>query len=197
MPSESVTLEGHIIDSLTLPTVLDEIVELGGSFEIAELRVGTKHEDTSFARILVSTDDDESLLALIERLQQLGANPLTVEDAQLATADVDGAFPTGFYSTTNLETEVRVGGRWIDVRHPEMDCGIVIEGGAARTIPMSEVTAGMEIVMGGLGIRVTAPEKPRAEDRQAFEFMSSSVSSEKPKALLVEQVADQMRAVKD
>ncbi|MCA1839602.1 MAG: TIGR00300 family protein, partial [Actinobacteria bacterium] len=197
MPSEDVTLEGHIIDSLTLPTVLDEIVELGGTFEIAELRVGTRHEDTSFARISVSTDDDDALAALVERLQQLGANPSTVEDAQLATADIAGSFPPGFYSTTNLETEVRVSGRWIRVVHPEMDCGIVVTGDDARTIPMAEVTSGMQIVMGGLGIRVTAPEKPRADDRQAFEFMSSNVSSEKPKSLLVEQVADQMRAVKE
>ncbi|MEA2477865.1 MAG: hypothetical protein QOF16_1598 [Actinomycetota bacterium] len=197
MPSETVTLEGHIIDSLTLPTVLDEIVELGATFEIAELRVGTHHLDTSFARIVVTAPDEDDLVALIDRLQQLGANPLTVEDAQLATAEVDGSFPDGFYSSTNLETEVRIGGRWVDVRHPEMDCGIAIENGSARTIPMAEVTAGMEIVMGGLGIRVTAPEKPRADDRQSFEFMSSNVSSEKPKALLVEQVAEQMRSVKE
>lgn len=197
MASETVTLEGHIIDSLTLPTVLDEIVELGGTFEIAELRVGTKHEDTSFARIVVTADDDTALFELIERLQQLGANPMTVENAELAVADVDGSFPDGFYSTTNLETEVRIDGRWLPVRHPEMDCGIVVEDGHARTIPMADVTAGMQIVMGGLGIRVTAPEKPRAEERQAFEFMASNVSSEKPKALLVEQVADQMRSVKE
>jgi lysine-ketoglutarate reductase/saccharopine dehydrogenase-like protein (TIGR00300 family) len=38
-------------------------------------------------------------------------------------------------------------------------------------------------------------EKPRGGGNN-FEFMSSDVSSEKPKALLVEQVADQMRAVK-
>ena len=38
MPSEHVILEGHIIDSLTLPRVLDEIVETGNSFEIVRLR---------------------------------------------------------------------------------------------------------------------------------------------------------------
>jgi lysine-ketoglutarate reductase/saccharopine dehydrogenase-like protein (TIGR00300 family) len=61
---------------------------------------------------------------------------------------------------------------------------------------MSEVRAGMQVVMGGLGIRVTPPERPRGDDRQAFEFMSSDISSEKPKSLLVDQVAEQMRDVK-
>ena len=197
MPSEHVTIEGHIIDSLTLPKVLDEVVELGGTFEIVDLRIGVKHEDESFARIKVMTDSEEQLAKLIDRLLSHGANPETVEDAVLVAADVAGAFPPGFYSSTNLETEIRVDGHWVPVVHPEMDCGITIEDGTARTIPMGDVRAGMPIVMGGLGIRVIPHERPLGEGRQSFEFMSSDVSSEKPKALLVEQVADQMRAVKE
>ena len=197
MPSETVTIEVHIIDSLTHPKVMDEIVELGATYEVAELHIGVKHEDPSFARLKVTHEDEEALVALIERLRQHGANPETVEDAQLAVADVDGAFPPGFYSSTNLETEVRVEGRWLRVVHPEMDCGITIDGQSARTIPMGDVKKGMTIVMRGLGIRVLPLEKPRAGDAQHFEFMSSDVSSEKPKALLVEQVADQMRLIKE
>jgi lysine-ketoglutarate reductase/saccharopine dehydrogenase-like protein (TIGR00300 family) len=197
VPSEVVTIEGHIIDSLTLPKVLDEVIEVGATYEIVELQIGTRHEDSSIARIKVSTEGEDELLKLIERLRQHGANPETVEDAGLAEADVDGAFPPGFYSTTNLETEVRVEGRWIRVDRPEMDCGIVIEGGRARTIAMSDVVSGMSIVMAGLGIRVLPLDKPRTDGKQAFEFMSSDISSEKPKALLVEQVAEQMRLVKE
>jgi lysine-ketoglutarate reductase/saccharopine dehydrogenase-like protein (TIGR00300 family) len=196
MPSEHITLEGHIIDSLTLPSVLDEIINNGAAFEIIELKLGTRHEDPSFARIKVTSDTEDDLTKLIDRLQQLGGNPETVEDAQITEADVDGAFPPGFYSTTNLETQVRIDDHWLDVERPEMDCGIFVQNGRARTVPMGDVTKGMQIVMGGLGIRVTPPERPQGEARQAFEFMSSDVSSEKPKALLVEQVANQMRAVK-
>jgi lysine-ketoglutarate reductase/saccharopine dehydrogenase-like protein (TIGR00300 family) len=197
MHSETVTIEGHIIDSLTLPKVLDEIVSAGATFEIAELHIGIKHEDPSFARIKVTTESEDELAKLLDRLHNHGANPDTVEDATLQTADVEGAFPPGFYSSTNLETEVRLADHWVPVWHPEMDCGIVIEDGKARTIAMGEVKAGMSIVMAGLGIRVLPLEKPQGADRQAFEFMSSDVSSEKPKALLVKQVAEQMRAIKD
>ncbi len=198
MPSETVTLRGHIIDSLILPKVMDEVVELGASFEIIDLQIGVTNEDTSFARLRVTTDSDNELARLLDRLQQHGANPETVEDAQLAVADTDGAFPPGFYSSTNLETEVRIDGKWRRVFHPEMDCGLVVEAGSPRTIPMGDVRRGMKIVMGGLGIRVLPLEKPRdAAERQAFEFMSSDISSEKPKALLVQQVAEQMRRVKE
>jgi lysine-ketoglutarate reductase/saccharopine dehydrogenase-like protein (TIGR00300 family) len=198
MPSERITLEGHIIDSLILPAVLDDIVEAGAAFEIEELTVGVKNEDKSYARLRVTADTDKALVDLIDKLRRHGANPETVEDATLQEADVDGAFPPDFYSSTNLETEVRVGGKWVEVVHPEMDCGIVVRDGSAFTIPMGEVTKGMQVVMRGLGIRVTPVEKPRgAEERQAFEFMSSDISSEKPKALLVEQVATQMARVKE
>jgi lysine-ketoglutarate reductase/saccharopine dehydrogenase-like protein (TIGR00300 family) len=42
---------------------------------------------------------------------------------------------------------------------------------------------------------VLPPREPRG-DRDSFEFMSSEVSSEKPQALLVRQIAEQMREVK-
>ncbi len=196
MPSENVILEGHIIDSLTLPQVFDEIIERGGEYEVLELTIGVHHEDTSLARIKVTTADDAALEALIDSLTQQGATTEKVEDATLVEADVDGAFPAGFYSTTNFDTEVRLSSKWVRVERPEMDCGLVVEGDRVRTLAMSDVKVGMQIVMRGFGLRVLPLDRPRGETG-GFEFMSSDVSSEKPKALIVEQIAEQMRAVKE
>lgn len=194
MPSEVISLEGHIMDDGTLSRVLDEVNAAGAVFEMLDLQLGTQNEDMSLARLRISADSEDELETLIERLGQHGANTETIVDARLEEADVDGAFPPGFYSTTNLATEVRVDGHWIQVQRPEMDCGIVIAEGAARTIPMADVAKGMQIVMGGHGVRVTPPVPAAAGS--SFSFMSSDVSSEKPKALLVEQVAAQMREIK-
>ncbi|MGH2754812.1 MAG: TIGR00300 family protein, partial [Actinomycetota bacterium] len=196
MPSEIITLEGHIIDSRLLPKVLDEVIDHSASYEIVDLSIGVKHDDTSFARIRIETDTDDLLLLLLDRLQQHGANREKVDDVRLEEADVDGAFPTGFYSSTNLDTEIRVDGKWIPVERTEMDCGIVYEAGRARTIAMADVRKGLNVVMAGHGIRVTPLEKPRGEERQTFEFMSSDISSEKPKSLMIDRVAQQMREVK-
>lgn len=196
MPSETISLEGHIMDTGILTVVLDEINASGAEFEMVDLQIGTRNEATSLARIKVMSDTEEDLDALIERLSRHGANTDTIVDATLRPADVAGALPPGFYSTTNLETEVRIDGHWIEVARPEMDCAIVVQEGRARTIPMADVEEGMQIVMGGHGIRVTRPERPEGAP-ETFSFMSSDVSSEKPKALLVEQVAAQMRAVKE
>src|SRR2546430_57091 len=97
------------------------------------------------------------------------------------------AAPAGFYSTTNLPTSVRIEGRWLDVENAEMDCGLVVlPSGRVRTVPMHRIRAGDRVVVGTEGVRVAAPEKPRGAS--PFEFMASEVSSEQPKALLVERV---------
>jgi lysine-ketoglutarate reductase/saccharopine dehydrogenase-like protein (TIGR00300 family) len=196
MVTEIVTLEGQLLADHVLAEVLHDVRSVeGADCEVLDLRLGTRLDDVSSARIKITAASGDDLARLLDLIQQHGANPETAEDVVLATADVDGAFPPGFYSTTNLDTEVRVDGSWLRVRHPEMDCGIVIEDGRARTLPMGDVERGMTVVMAGLGIRVAATEAP-ASGSHAFEFMSSEVSSEKPKALLVEQVAGHMRAVK-
>jgi lysine-ketoglutarate reductase/saccharopine dehydrogenase-like protein (TIGR00300 family) len=53
------------------------------------------------------------------------------------------------------------------------------------------------MVLGVGGVRVTPPQKPRVDTADVrFGFMSSTVSSEKPQALLVDKVAQGMREAK-
>ena len=51
MFSEQIELRGHIIDSLILPKVLDEILTHGGSFTIREITIGKQRHDASYACI--------------------------------------------------------------------------------------------------------------------------------------------------
>jgi lysine-ketoglutarate reductase/saccharopine dehydrogenase-like protein (TIGR00300 family) len=197
--SEIVELRGHVIDSGLLGQVLDEIVERGADYEITRMDVGKRHEDATYVAVRVSTETSELLGALLERLQSYGANPAIDGDVELVEVERDGVFPDGFHSTTNLPTRIRVDGRWVGVERPEMDCGIVYdpESGRARTIPMDDVRAGMLLVVGILGVKVTPLDKPRTDTGGGvFEFMSSEISSEKPQGLLVERVAQGMRDAK-
>ena len=116
-------------------------------------------------------------------------------DAQLAEADLAGTFPEGFYATTNFPTEVRVGGAWLPVRRIEMDVGIRIRAGVAEGVPMHAVQTGDRIVVGEEGVRVLIPVVAEAGS-EAFRFMSSGVSTERPKARLVAEVALAMRAAR-
>ena len=193
-------MRGHVIDSGLLGPVLDEVMERGADYEISRFTVGKHHDDESHVLLRIETDTAEEMHALLERLQNHGANATKVEDVTLVEADRDGVLPEGFYSTTNLPTRIRVDGKWIDVASEEMDCVIVYDAATrtATTCPMDNVTAGMQIVCGLGGIRVRPQSRPRADDPHAvkFEFMSSEVSSEKPQALLVERVAEGMREAK-
>jgi lysine-ketoglutarate reductase/saccharopine dehydrogenase-like protein (TIGR00300 family) len=114
-------------------------------------------------------------------------------------APADGVFPDDFYSTTNLETLVRLDREWLRVEQPEMDCGLVVaerDGRpVVRTVPVSDVRAGEQVVCGAAGVRVELPAPP-VRGEETFGFMSSAVSSEKPQALLVRQIADRLREVK-
>ncbi len=60
---------------------------------------------------------------------------------------------------------------------------------------MHRVRAGDLIVVGSGGIRVHPPPKRRGTS--VFEFMNSDVSSEKPKGLLVSQVAERIKQAKE
>ena len=43
-----------------------------------------------------------------------GAVPTTLRECEFEPADMNGAFPERFYSTTNYRTQVRLHGEWID-----------------------------------------------------------------------------------
>src|SRR5438094_209125 len=61
MFSETIELRGHIIDSLILPKVLDQILTHGANFKIGEIKIGKKRADQSFARIEVSAETTEAV----------------------------------------------------------------------------------------------------------------------------------------
>jgi lysine-ketoglutarate reductase/saccharopine dehydrogenase-like protein (TIGR00300 family) len=193
--TDTIEVEGHIIDSLILPKILDAILGAGADYRILDVSIGRTNTDTSRAVIQIDAIDDDALDTLIETLQVHGANRVGDRDATLEACEQDGVLPAGFYSTTNLPTEVRIGGRWLPVVNPEMDCALVVAGDLVRTVPMHRATRGDQVVVGGDGVRVKAPEKLRAGG--TFEFMASEVSSEKPKALLVAQVAERLRACRE
>ncbi|GAC1445259.1 MAG: TIGR00300 family protein [Mycobacteriales bacterium] len=183
------------MDSGVLATILDDVLGYGGDYLIDRLDVGRAHDDESYARIVVTADDAEALQRLLMRLQAHGVNQVDPGQALLRPCDRDGVFPDDFYSTTNLETVVRLDGEWVPVEQPEMDCGLVVEGRRVHTVPVSDIRAGQQVVCGASGVRVVLPAREHSAN-DAFEFMSSSVSSEKPQALLVRQIAQRMREVK-
>src|SRR5437764_8672526 len=104
MVSERVVLDGHIIDSLLLPKVLDEITARGGSWEMEHLQVGRRREDASHARLRVEAPDAPVLDAILTAIQAHGATPIAAGEARLEAAPADSVFPPDFFVTSNQPT---------------------------------------------------------------------------------------------
>src|SRR5467141_1011030 len=141
MFSEQIELHGHIIDSLILPKVLDEILSYGGTFTIREVKIGKQRHDSSHACIEVFGPTPEVVQDIVRRLQQHGAEIKEQKPVQLDEAPRDGVFPENFYVTTNQQTFVNLDGGWIEALPATMDCGIAVdrEKREARTVKFSQV----------------------------------------------------------
>jgi lysine-ketoglutarate reductase/saccharopine dehydrogenase-like protein (TIGR00300 family) len=194
MFSETVVLRGHIIDSLILPKVLDQILTQGGDFKIGEIKIGQNRVDQSFARIEVSAPKHELLDDIVLRLRQHGAEIVEKKDVQLAPAPADGVFPKDFYVTTNQQTFITLNGAEIEVHPALMDCAIVVDREPARAIAKKfhEVRRGMEIVVGHQGIKVV-PVQRSTSRTDVFEFMSTNISLEKPKSGIIREMAMELQ----
>src|SRR5579859_4864650 len=141
MPSELIELSGHIIDSWTLPRAWDIIMDRGGNFVVEKMRVGVSKTETSYARLKIEAPNDETLELILSELQQFGAVLLHGNSVQTMAVEQNGVLPSKFYSTTNLPTQVRLNGQWLNVEGIEMDVVIVIDRAAGRAYsrPMHEV----------------------------------------------------------
>ena len=197
MFSEQIELHGHIIDSLILPKVLDQILSHGGEFKILEIRIGQQRTDPSYARVEVSGPSPVVVDDLVRRLRLHGAEVMREAEIQLAPAPADGVFPDNFYVTTNQQTFIRLEGQWVEVRPAIMDGGIAVEPKSRRAtaLKFDEVGEGMEFVVGHHGVRVV-PHQRAISKPGVFEFMASSVSSEKPKSAVIREIAAEFRQAK-
>jgi lysine-ketoglutarate reductase/saccharopine dehydrogenase-like protein (TIGR00300 family) len=190
MVHETVTMEGHLIDSDILRKAFNRIVEEGGQFEVEEFRVGRTNDDGSYARLSVTAPDPQVLDRIIEGLNYLGASTV-VSDAHFAAAEADGILPDDFYSTTNFDSFVRIKGQWEPVQDTKMDCAIVIRDGAPRCVKQGQVKKGEAVAQRGPGIRVRPPERSRAAS--VFGFMSNDISAEINKGIVISGAAREMR----
>ncbi len=197
---EVIELRGHIIDSLTLSKLFDEIIARGGNYVSEEISIGKTKDDPSYARITVEAPQKSVLDNILVRLSELGAMPVENKEVLLKESPKDGVFPDGFYCTTNLETEIFSNGKWIVVEDISMDSAILVEKAetknpVARAIKMKDVKKGESVVVGSDGVRVRVPDRKAGSGR--FEFMTSGVSSEKPMITLISGVADEIKKLRE
>lgn len=194
MIAETIDAEGHLIDSGDLQAILTTVVEQGATYEILHFDVGRTNADASRLSMRVATEARESLDHLLSTLSTFGCYVKGAPDAVLRDNDIAGAAPVDFYSTTNHQTQVLLGGAWVTVESQRMDAAIVVDGGRAFCRKLRDLQVGDRVVCGMQGIRV----KPDLQDRDkpTFGFMSNDVSSERRVEVAVGRVATMLRETK-
>ena len=194
MVSETVEAEGHLIDSGNFQAILTTVVEHGSEYEILRFDVGRNNAQGSQLTLQLTSDSDARLQDLLSRLSVFGCFVKDSPDVLLRPADMDGAAPVDFYSTTNHRTAVVLNGEWVDVDHQRMDAALGVKDGKVSCRKLREIRKGDAIVCGMQGIRVTPDVQQR--DKPSFGFMSNEVSSERRVETSVKRVAEMMRRVK-
>lgn len=202
--SRTIRFEGHLLDSGLINRALDLIVEGGGSFQVLNFQLGEQRQSTSSADVKVTAPSHDVMEKIMSQLIDLGAVavPQEVCDAHLEAVTQAGVSPDDFYVTTIYPTEVRVEGQWIRVHGQRMDGAIAIintpNGMVARCKLLRDLQVGEQVVVGVEGIRTV--RKPEARDQRAtqeFSFMGAGVSSERRVELVVEQIAWELRKIRD
>ena len=201
--SRTLSMEGHLLDSGLINRALDLIVEGGGSFQVLSFDLGEQRQSTSRAQIRVSAPDHEVMEELMSQLIDLGAVtlPNDVRDAVLAPITQAGVAPDDFYTTTIYPTEIRVQGEWVRVANQRMDGVIAVnqtpEGVFAQCKLLRDLQVGEDVVVGVEGLRTARKPTNRDRAQEEFSFMGAGVSSERRVELIVEQVAWELRKLRD
>ncbi|BAS55767.1 MULTISPECIES: bifunctional arginine dihydrolase/ornithine cyclodeaminase [Leptolyngbya] len=200
--SRVVQLEGHLLDSGLINRALDVIVEAGGSFQVLNFSLGTQRQSTSSAEVKVSAPSHDLMETIMSQLIDLGALPRPTEvcDAELEAVVQDGVAPDDFYVTTIYPTEVRVNCEWVRVDRQRMDGAIAVsaDGKSAQCKLLRDLTTDDRVVVGVEGIRTIRKTSTRDQrNTQEFSFMGAGVSSERRVELVVEQIAWELRQIRD
>jgi lysine-ketoglutarate reductase/saccharopine dehydrogenase-like protein (TIGR00300 family) len=201
--SRTIQLEGHLLDSGLVNRVLDTIVTGGGSFQVVNFKLGEQRLDTSVAEVKVSAPDSIVMADIMGQLIDLGAIDTAndISDANLAPVTQLGVAADDFYATTIYPTEVSIAGEWILVQGQRMDGAIAVThtstGAMARCKLLRDLQVGESVVVGSAGIRTKRTTTTLKKKTEEFSFMGAGVSSERRVELVVEQVAWDLRRIRD
>jgi lysine-ketoglutarate reductase/saccharopine dehydrogenase-like protein (TIGR00300 family) len=202
--SRIIRIEGHLLDSGLINRALDLIIDTGGSFQVLNFNLGEQRQSTSAAEVKVSAPSHQVMEEIISHLIDLGAVDLPQDerDAKLELVLQTGVAPDDFYVSTIYPTEVRIHGEWVKVENQRMDGAIAItqtpQGITAKCKILRDLEVGEQVITDVLGIRTIRKTESREQrNAQEFSFMSAGVSSERRVELVVEQVAWELRKIRD
>ncbi len=199
--SKEIALKGHLLDGGIMNRVLDVVTNNGGSSKVLNFNLGIERQSTSSAKVRISAPSEELMADIISELIDIGAITLAETAGNVVTeiCDLDGVAPSDFYVTNIYPTEVKINGQWVRVQKQRMDGAIVIKDNSAECRLLRDLAKDDVVVVGVEGIRTVRKPSSIEEKRakEEFSFMGAGVSSERRVELIVEQIAWELRQIRD
>ena len=193
--TDVVEVSGHIIDSLILAKILDEIIDSGADYRIVEMDVGRRpgrplpgpHRGHRRPTTMPSpTSSPGSIPTAPTRSMQPDAELVPADHGRRAPRRASTRPPTCRRRSRSTGT----GSRWRTRRWTAASSSPTTRPG-----PAPPPCTGCASAIWWWSARRASGSDPwtRPSGRSPFEFMASDVSSEKPKGLLVAEVAERIR----
>ncbi|MGD1835871.1 MAG: TIGR00300 family protein [Nitrososphaeraceae archaeon] len=194
---QEIEVKGHLIDSMILTKIFDNIMDLNGDFNVLVFNVGKKKSDSSYAKLLVQGKSQIHLEKILESIYREGAQPISTLNVIFEPAPDDMVMPDSFYSTSNNPTQIFYDGSWINVENIMMDKCIVLDihNKKAECKMIRDIKKDDLVVVKEKGIRIIPQERPR-KSADVFQFMSSNTSSERPTSYIIKKVAEDIYKIK-
>jgi hypothetical protein len=151
-PKLTVEFKGHLIDSLTLSKIADQIQQLGGRYELNDIHIGMLRQDVSSVNMTVLADNTQKLDELLETIKPYGAVPAGQANAELVPCTQDGLLPDGAF-TVKLPSRVFYNGQWIDLNGGHALAVVIAPEQKSATLKkVTELRQGDRLVSGTHGV---------------------------------------------
>lgn len=203
--SELIEFSGHIIDTGTLGSALDCIVNGGGSFHVQNFQLGQQRQSISTAVLKILAPTKKIIDQIIPQLIKLGGTLVQNENKEASFSEVliDGVAPDDFYISSIFSTEIFIKNNWLKVQNQKTNNTIVVKN-LNSTWPevlcksTLDLKKGDLVITGSKGIRTIHKAKAR-EPRHIndYSFMVSNTSSQKRIDLVIEHIAWDLKQIKN
>lgn len=190
-----IEVRGHIIRDNILKLIDASVVQYNGRYRVLELSVGDQVDDESVARVALNLPEDKVELILNELINLGCVIPTGEEAPTIKLAEKDKVVPDDFYSTTNHATEVFLNGKWVRAKYQRMDACLVVKGDEVHCVKLRDIKKDDQVICGSNGVRLVV--QPVEQQSSEFSFMSNEVSSERRVEVIVKQLAEEMRGIRE
>jgi hypothetical protein len=150
--SATVELKGHLIDSLTLSKVIDRVQQLGGDYQLNDIRVGNLKKDITYVNLTLQAASESVMEQLLEAIAPYGVVVGSDKEAShTVTCQQDGQLPAGAFEV-KLPRRIFHQGEWHEVANGSL-WALVLEGSTPKMKPVSELRQGDVLVSGTHGLQ--------------------------------------------